>query len=137
MSVKKYLSVASFIAMFFGATMFVAAQSSGCNLTVKTTANNGTVWGTVMATYGGTTVNLSNSSQKLSVPCGAQVTLTEKPTNPSSWQFEKWVANGVSLRNASSSSVTFMMSGPVTIHARYNAVAASSGSSSSTASSWG
>lgn len=133
MSVRKYFAVASFFSMFFAATMFAAA----CTLTVKTTSNNGTVWGSVMASYGGNTVSLSNANQKLSVPCGTQVTLTETPTNPSSWQFDKWVANGVSLHNSGGSSVNFMMNGPVTIRARYSAVAASSGSSSSSSSTWG
>lgn len=135
MSIKKCFSLAAAAAMFFVVVFAASAQSNTCTLTVKTTANNGTVWGTVMASYGGKTVRVSKAMRKLSVPCGTKVTLTEMPTKASSWKFKSWASQGAYFSNPSSSTVHFTMNGSTTVAAHYKKNSSSSSSSSS--SSWG
>lgn len=134
MSVKKYVAILSSALMLTMAIAFASAQSSGCSLTVETTKSSGTVWGTVQVSYGGRTVDVSRGRQTLSVPCGARVTLTEMPTNASSWQFSSWKSPSIVFNHPSRTSVHFTMNGSATVSARYTEQSAASSSSSS---SWG
>lgn len=136
MSLKKYVTIFSTVLMLTITAAFASAQSSGCSLTVKTTKSSGTVWGTIQVSYRGHTVDVSRARKTLSVPCGARVTLTEMPTNASSWQFSGWKSPGLMINHPSKSTVHFTMNGSHTIDAGYAEQSASS-SSSSSSSSWG
>ena len=113
-------------------------QSQGCKLTIETTASGGVVWGSVMASYNGTSVTLAKAHQTLAVPCGTPVTLSETPTNPASMPFASWT--GVSSSQSSNSTVQVTLSGPKTVGATYSSSSAAGSSSSSggsSKSSWG
>lgn len=140
MSVKKYVAILSGAFMLTVVVAFASAQSSGCSLTVKTTKTSGTVWGTVQVSYGGHTVNVSRARRTLSVPCGTRVTLTEMPTNASSWQFSSWKSPNITFSHPSNTTVHFTMNGSETVNASYTEQTASStasSSSSGSSSSWG
>ena len=112
-----------------------AATSGSCEVKVDITASSGTTWGAISANYDGKSVTMSKSNQTLSVPCGTSIALTQKPTNPSEWQFKSWAAKGTSLSTPTSGTIHVKVTGPTTIDALYTAASGSNTSSASTSSS--
>jgi hypothetical protein len=111
-----------------------SAQASGnCTLTVNITASGSTVWGTVTATDNGTTHTLAAASQVVSVPCGTSVSLTQKPSSPSTWPFQGWQSSAASVPTPTAATIHLTVTGPTTVTAEY---AAGSGGASATKA-WG
>lgn len=67
-----------------------ASPGTGCQLTVSITAASGTVWGSVTAAVSGSTVVFDGASRSITVPCGAKVELSERPTDSTDWPFHGW-----------------------------------------------
>lgn len=93
-----------------------ASSSTACALDLTITETSGTVWGTVNVKDGSTSKRISSASKSMSLPCGSTATLTEKPTNATTWPFHRWTVQG---KTKSGSRIRIPISGTTKVKAVY------------------
>jgi hypothetical protein len=101
-------------------TIRPAAGSGACPLEVDITQADGTVWGTVTASYAGVSQTLSAASQSLPLPCGTSVVLTERPVDPADWPFAGWsLQTPTGATGSANTTLELRLDGPTTVGANY------------------
>ncbi|MGH7693150.1 MAG: hypothetical protein ACRENY_09220 [Candidatus Dormibacteria bacterium] len=82
-----------------------ASAGTACRLTVSITTSGGTTWGTVTVTAAGRHFTFGRATRSVRVPCGASVSLSQRPTNSTVAPFRGWEVGGTPVASSVTSTV--------------------------------
>lgn len=119
------LSIALFTLTMAGVSGAHAAQLAQpshapmVKLTIKIT-DTGTLWGKVKATWKGGKASCHAATCHVKVPMDAKVTLTQTPTDTSTWPFKDWtIKQGSNTKQSKAPKLHVTVKKPVTVTAVY------------------